>query len=87
MEITINSGPMARVTIEDCLEQVDNRFALVHLTSSRVRQIKKGSRPLIICKNKEVVVALREIASGQVGVERGAIPDPASTIATTPTQE
>lgn len=57
---------MARVTIEDCLKNIDNRFALVHLTSSRVRQIKKGSHRLVYCKNKDIVAALREIAAGYV---------------------
>lgn len=57
---------MARVTIEDCLENVENRFALVHLASSRVRQILKGSLPLVECKNKEIVTSLREIAKGFV---------------------
>lgn len=62
---------MARVTVEDCLEKVDNRFLLVMLASKRVKQLHKGSKPLIENKaaNKEVVVALREIASGRVGYE------------------
>lgn len=57
---------MARVTIEDCLEHVENRFALVHLTADRVRQLQKGSRKRIECKNKDIVTALREIAAGEV---------------------
>lgn len=61
---------MARVTVEDCLEKVDNRFLLVMLASKRVKQLYKGSRPLIDNKgNKNVVIALREIASGKVGYE------------------
>ena len=61
---------MARVTIEDCLEQVDNRFALVHLGAKRVRQLYKGAPVLLDerVKNKEIVVALREIAAGKIGV-------------------
>ncbi|MDL1956745.1 MAG: DNA-directed RNA polymerase subunit omega [Candidatus Desulfofervidus auxilii] len=57
---------MARVTIEDCLKQVDNRFALVHMAVKRVLQLREGAKPLIECNNKEIVVALREIAAGKV---------------------
>ncbi len=57
---------MARVTIEDCLERVPNRFALVHMTSQRVRQLRDGAEPMVESKNKEVVQALREIASGDI---------------------
>lgn len=57
---------MARVTVEDCLEKIDNRFSLVHLSAKRVRQLREGAPPHIDSKNKEVVVSLREIASGAV---------------------
>jgi DNA-directed RNA polymerase subunit omega len=57
---------MARVTIEDCLEKVENRYELVHLTAKRVKQLKEGDEALVKSKNKEVVTALREIASGKV---------------------
>ncbi len=57
---------MARVTVEDCLQKVPNRFALVHLASRRAKQILKGSQPLIDKDNKEVVLALREIAASKV---------------------
>jgi DNA-directed RNA polymerase subunit omega len=58
---------MARVTIEDCLKKVNNRFTLVHLGAKRVIQLRKGATPLVDApKNKEVVLALREIAAGQV---------------------
>lgn len=57
---------MARVTVEDCLRNVENRFALVHLAASRVRQLLKGSKPFVICKNKDIVTSLREIAKGAV---------------------
>lgn len=57
---------MARITVEDCLEKVDNRFRLIHLAAKRVRQLRKGAEPLVVCKNKDVVVSLREIAAGQV---------------------
>ena len=58
--------PMARVTVEDCLKNVENRFALVHLAASRVRQLLRGSKPFVICKNKDIVTSLREIAKGAV---------------------
>ena len=61
---------MARVTIEDCLTQVDNRFLLVHLGAKRVIQLRKGAKPLYEApKNKEIVLALREIAAGEVTFE------------------
>ena len=62
---------MARVTVEDCLKNVTNRFALVLLGTGRTRQLLKGARPLVPHqKNKEAVIALREIASGQVHFDR-----------------
>lgn len=60
---------MARVTIEDSLQNVTNRFELVHLAAKRVRQLMKGARPLVdntFSQNKTVVLALREIAAGCV---------------------
>ncbi len=57
---------MARVTVEDCLEKVPNRFMLVHLTIERVKQLRKGAPRLVKSKNKEIVQALREIAAGKV---------------------
>ncbi len=57
---------MARITIEDCLDKVENRYELVHLTVKRVKQMKEGSQPLVKSKNKAIVTALREIAAGKV---------------------
>ncbi len=57
---------MARVTIEDCLEKVENRYELVHLTAKRVKQLRDGDTSTVKSKNKEVVTALREIAAGTV---------------------
>ena len=58
---------MARITIEDCMEQVPNRFQLVRMASIRAKQLKKGARPLLTSEeNKEVVMSLREIAAGLV---------------------
>jgi len=58
---------MARVTVEDCLEHVENRFELVLVASRRARQIARGAEPLVPWDNdKPTVVALREIAAGLV---------------------
>ena len=58
---------MARVTIEDCLEHVENRFKLVLLASRRARQLSKGADEFVPRgKDKDTVVALREIAAGHV---------------------
>ncbi len=58
---------MARVTVEDCLEKVENRFALAVLASKRTKELKRGA-PLMVRgrDNREVVMSLREIAAGQV---------------------
>lgn len=61
---------MARVTVEDCLEREENRFALVVLAAARTRQIMKGSEVLVRSKNKPSVTALREIAAGKVRFHR-----------------
>jgi DNA-directed RNA polymerase subunit omega len=61
---------MARVTVEDCLEREENRFALVIMASKRSRQLMKSDDPLIVCKNKPLVTALREIAAGKVSFDR-----------------
>ncbi len=60
---------MARVTIEDCLEKVDSRFALVHLVVRRVLQLRQGAKPLVESDNKEIVLALREIAAGKISLD------------------
>ncbi|HDZ23351.1 MAG TPA: DNA-directed RNA polymerase subunit omega [Desulfobacteraceae bacterium] len=57
---------MARITVEDCLRKVNNRFAVIHLAAKRVRQLRKGAEPLVVSKNRDIVVALREIAAGKV---------------------
>jgi DNA-directed RNA polymerase subunit omega len=61
---------MARVTVEDCLEREENRFALVILAAARTRQLMKGSSPLVRAKNKAAVLSLREIAVGKVHYDR-----------------
>jgi len=57
---------MARITVEDCLREAKNRFALVILAAQRTRQLLKGAKPLVRTDNREVVTALREIAAGKV---------------------
>jgi DNA-directed RNA polymerase subunit omega len=57
---------MARVTVQDCLEQVNNHFALVILAANRARQIAVGSPRLVACSNRSAVTALREISAGKV---------------------
>lgn len=62
---------MARVTVEDCLKVIDNRFAMVLLAAARTRQLMKGSRPLVDgYKNNEQVTALREIAKKKVRFDK-----------------
>lgn len=62
--------PMARVTVEDCLEQEENRFALVILAANRTRQLMKGAHPRVRSSNKPGVTSLREIAAGRVRFSR-----------------
>jgi DNA-directed RNA polymerase subunit omega len=58
---------VARITLEDCLKRVDNRFKLVHMAAARVRQIREGSEYLVSSpKNEDIVVALREVAAGKI---------------------
>ena len=57
---------MARITVEDCQERVENRFLLVQMASKRVRQYREGYEPLVESRNKEAVTALREIAAGKI---------------------
>ncbi len=66
---------MARVTVEDCLDVIPNRFQLAMVASKRAKQLYKGAEPLIENKsgNKKVVLALREIAAGMIKYE---IPKP-----------
>jgi len=66
---------MARVTVEDCLDVIPNRFLLAMVAAKRAKQLYKGAEPLIENKsgNKKIVVALREIAAGRIEFE---IPTP-----------
>jgi DNA-directed RNA polymerase subunit omega len=63
---------MARITIEDCIAKIPNRFHLVQMASIRAKQLRKGARNLVeSAENKEVVTALREIAAGHVKPDYG----------------
>lgn len=67
---------MARVTVEDCLTKVSNRFALVSLVTKRVKQFLKGDKCLVDEKNNHVVNALREVAADKVNFDCGdSLPD------------
>jgi DNA-directed RNA polymerase subunit omega len=58
---------VARITVEDCLKKVPNRFKLVNMVARRVRQIREGSDYLVSSpKNEDVVISLREIAAGRI---------------------
>ena len=60
---------MARITVEDCLVQIPNRFQLVLAATYRARMLSQGHAPKVDCKNKPAVTALREIAAGKIGLE------------------
>jgi DNA-directed RNA polymerase subunit omega len=66
---------MARITVEDCLEVVPNRFSLVLVAAERTKQLLKGANTLIEMQddNKEVVMALREIAAGAFEIDESAV--------------
>lgn len=58
---------MARITVEDCVQKIQNRFELVRVAALRTKQLHRGARPVVSSPNREVVTALREIADGLVG--------------------
>lgn len=60
---------MARVTIEDCLKKIPNRFQLTLIATYRARQLLQGHTPKVDAKDKPTVIALREIAASKVGME------------------
>ena len=74
---------MARITVEDCLSKMPNRFLLVNMVSKRVRQIREGSEYLVNSpKNEDIVVALREVAAGKISIRKKeikAIPEEADS--------
>ena len=60
---------MARITVEDCLKKIPNRFQMVLVAAYRARHLTQGYAPKVEAKDKPAVVALREIAKGEVGLE------------------
>ena len=60
---------MARITVEDCLKKIPNRFHMVLAAAYRARQLTQGHAPKVEAKDKPAVLALREIAAGEVGLE------------------
>ena len=64
---------MARITVEDCLQKIPNRFELVTLAVKRALQLLKGAKPHIESDNRAIVLALREIAAGKVRKKSAAI--------------
>ena len=70
---------MARITVEDCMDYVENRFELVHLSAKRAKQLIKGTKPLTHSSNKEIVTALREIAEELVYFEKKDVLDKKET--------
>jgi DNA-directed RNA polymerase subunit omega len=68
---------MARITVEDCLHNVENLFQLVLLASQRARRLANGAEPTLAWENdKATVVALREIAAGNITAEMLREPEP-----------
>ncbi len=70
---------MARITVEDCMDKVENRFELVHLSAKRAKQLIKGTKPLTKSSNKDIVTALREIADDLVYFEKKELLDKKET--------
>ena len=66
---THRENHMARITVEDCLEKIPNRFQLVLVATYRARMLSQGHAPKLESKNKPGVTALREIAAGEIGLE------------------
>lgn len=60
---------MARITVDDCIARIGNRFELTLAATYRARQLAQGSQALVDSRDKPTVTALREIASGKVGLE------------------
>ena len=60
---------MARITVEDCLKKIPNRFQMVLAAAYRASQLTQGHAPKVEAKDKPAVLALREIAAGEVGLE------------------
>ena len=79
---------MARVSVEDCLKKMPNRFELVMVAANRARQLMENGESLVSVKNKHAVTALREIAEGLVdkkGEEEVVVPAPVEPVKIDPT--
>jgi DNA-directed RNA polymerase subunit omega len=60
---------VARITVDDCMARIGNRFELTLAATYRARQLAQGSQPMVDSRDKPIVTALREIAAGKVGLE------------------
>ena len=60
---------MARITIEDCLENLDNAFDICALAGKRAKDLAAGAEPLVDSQDKPTVIALREISAGKIGMD------------------
>lgn len=69
---------MARITVEDCLERIPNRFTLALVAVKRSKMLLRGARPLVESDNKDIVTALREIAADEVKLIAGSVVEPGS---------
>ena len=78
---------MARITVEDCQERVDNRFLLVQMAIKRVHEYREGYEALVDSTNKEAVTALREIAAGKVRPDNESLYNPLPENVTPPVDE
>ena len=79
---------MARITVEDCLKRVPNRFVLVNVAAKRVRQIREGAEYLVNSpKNEDIVVSLREIAAGKIKIKESSSEDEVPAIEAAATEE
>jgi DNA-directed RNA polymerase subunit omega len=82
----VEEQTVARITVEDCLKQVNNRFLLVNMVAKRVRQIREGSEYLVNSpKNEDIVVALREVAAGKVRAREPRVEEPEGLLEAAPT--
>ena len=70
---------MARVSIEDCLARIDNKFVLVAVAAHRARQLLTGDEATVRSKNKEAVTALREVAEGRIVIHHTPPPPPSAS--------
>jgi DNA-directed RNA polymerase subunit omega len=70
-KLTHGGSTLARITVEDCLRNVPNRFLLVNMVAKRVRQIREGSEYLVSSpKNEDIVISLREVAAGKIRLKK-----------------